>query len=213
MKTLIVVAHMDDESFGLGGTITKMCREGNPNDLKILSFCNGRKMMQNKRDREDAFERVITDLGCIGVWSEYDDLSLPQQPLSRLADTVAEHIQRHKPEHVICTSEDDIHQDHVMVSKATRIACRPFNQSTVKSLYEFKIPSSSRAFGFNIASDIGGYIEEKIKLIEYYNTEVKDNDFHPMSINGVIGINHADGVNYGLRAAELLRVVWSCKKF
>ena len=186
MRTLIVVAHQDDESFGLGGTITKMCRE-NPDELQILSICKGREG-GNVEEREEAFCNVVTELGCIGTWCDYYDLTLDNVPLKELADLIADHIRRHQPERVICTSIDDIHQDHVVVAKATRIACRPFNQTTVKSLYEFKIPGSSVG-EFNIAVDIGDVMEEKMGLVEYYKSEVKSEPFHPLSINGLSGIN------------------------
>ena len=207
MRTLIIGAHLDDETFGLGGTLIKMCRE-NPDDVKILTFCKGRDE-RNYEEREDALFEIVTGLGCSATICDYYDLTLENESLSGLADTISDHIRRFKPERVICNSIDDIHQDHVVVSKATRIACRPFNQSTVKSLYEFKIPGSSEG-EFNIAVDISDVIADKLALCELYTTEIKDG-IHPCSVNGIVGINYADGVRFGVSAAELLKVVWSCE--
>ena len=133
-------------------------------------------------------------------------------PLNEIADIISDHIRRHKPERVICNSIDDIHQDHVVVSRATRIACRPFNQETVKELYEFKIPGSSTG-QFNIASDVTGYITDKVRLMEYYKSEVKAGCQHPFSVDGQCTVNAADGVEYNMAYAELLRMVWSCNEF
>lgn len=206
MRTLVVVAHLDDESFGMGGTLSKMCQE-KPDDVYILSLCKGRKGQTG--EREQSFFDVITELGCMGIYCDYYDLTLDNIPLNEIADIISDRIIKFKPERVICNSIDDIHQDHVMVSKATRISCRPFNQSTVKSLYEFKIPGSSQG-EFNVVSDISEYVTKKLDLCELYESEIKDG-IHPCSPNGIIGINYADGVNFGVSASELLRVVWSCE--
>lgn len=198
MRTLIVGAHLDDETFGLGGTLIKICQE-NPDDVQILTLCKGRDE-RNNYEREDALYEIVTGLGCAATICDYNDLTLESQPLNELADIISEHIRRYKPERVICTCIDDIHQDHVVVSRATRIACRPSSNSSVKELLEFKIPISSDFVDFNIAVDISDVVLEKEVLCSHYTSERKPN---------TRDINKGDGAKFGLGSVELMRLVWS----
>jgi len=209
MKTLVVVAHLDDETFGLGGTLLKLCKE-DPNNVKVLVFCKGRNR-SNSEIRMENFYDIFSQLGCIGVICDNYDLTLHERPLHELADIISDHIGRFDPDTVICTGIDDIHQEHEIVSRATRIACRP-HTTNVKELLEFKIPGSSTE-NYNIAVDITDELPDKIELCNKYITEVKDDICHPNSIQGIVNINIGDGTRFGCGAVELLRVVWSCKEF
>lgn len=207
MKTLIVVAHMDDETFGLGGTLKLMCNE-NPEQVKIVVMCNGREGV-NKAERQLAFYKNIKKLGCYCKVYEFDDLTLENQQLSYIADLISWEIDVFKPEKIICNCGDDIHQDHEIVSKATRIACRPAS-SSIKQLLEFKIPSSSPAESlFNIAVDIKSVLKDKIDMCCGYKSELKEDTNHPNSVPGIVATNRADGIKFGMYSAELMRLVWS----
>jgi len=205
MKTLVVVSHMDDESFGLGGTLIRLCQE-DPTQVKVLSICNGRDI-ENKIERQTSFMNNMNKLGCSCSVLGYDDLSLPDKPLHVLSDQIKEEIDKFEPERVITNSISDIHQDHVITSKATRIACRPY-KSNVKVLQEFKIPCSSGDDTFNIAVDITGVINEKIEMCCLYQTELCDDGYKPNSLIGIRNVNRGDGILYGIGYIELLRDVW-----
>jgi LmbE family N-acetylglucosaminyl deacetylase len=209
LKTLVVVAHLDDETFGLGGTLLKLCKEDH-NNVKVLVMCKGRDR-ENAEIRMENFYEIFTRLRCVGVICDNYDLTLHEKPLNVLADIISDHIRRFEPDTVICTGIDDIHQEHGIVSRATRVACRP-HTTNVKELLEFKIPGSSTE-DYNIAVDITDELPEKIDLCGRYVTEIKDGKVHPNSIQGILDINIGDGTRFGLGAAELLRVVWSCKEF
>lgn len=207
MKTLIVVAHMDDETFGLGGTLSKMCNE-NPQEVCVVVMCDGREGI-NKTERRSAFYENIRKLGCSCRVYNFDDLTLERHQLSHIADMIRWEVDVFKPERVICNSIDDIHQDHEIVSKATRIACRPYN-SSIRSLLEFKIPSSSPAESlFNISVDISDVLKEKTDMCYEYKSELSMNPNHPNSISGILATNKSDGVQFGVESAELMRLVWT----
>lgn len=203
MKTLVVVAHLDDETFGLGGTLLRLCKK-DPYDVKIVSLCSGRKG-SNKKIRMGSFYKVLKHLGCNSLVYDFDDLTLESERLSEIADIIHTEIEIFKPERVICPSIDDLHQDHVVVSKASRIACR---NPKVKYLMEFKIPGSSTS-NFNIGVNIESVLEEKIEMCSYYKSEIKDDLYNPCSLDGIKNINKGDGTTFGFHSSELLRLVWS----
>lgn len=167
-------------------------------------MCDGRGV-DNKNQRRIAFDKVVDILGCLSKVYEYDDLSLEQQPLNKISDIIRFEIESFGAERVICPSIDDLHQDHVVISRSTRISCRGSN---VKELLEFKVPGSSTSL-FNISVEIKDFIEDKIEMCRYYESELKIDPCNPCSLIGIININKGDGATFGMDTVELLRLVWS----
>ena len=75
MKILIFSAHMDDETFGLGGTILKYIDEGH--SVHVISLCKGRNE-ENYKQRIFDFTKTMNDMGCMKNYYGYDDTLLYQ---------------------------------------------------------------------------------------------------------------------------------------
>jgi len=208
---LVICAHLDDESFGLGGMLLNMT-ESNPMDTKVISLCNGRDP-ENKIAREAAFTSIMSDLGCLYKIHKYDDLTLDKENYLNLVKIIQDEVDTFRPARVFTTSEHDIHRDHQIMAEATKLACRPLKKCSVKSLYQFKIPGPSNwdfnNSNFNVAFDISKYMSKKLEFCSRYESEVKAKDsYGPCSIKGIESCNHTDGMIFGYAFAELARLIY-----
>jgi LmbE family N-acetylglucosaminyl deacetylase len=179
---LIVSAHMDDEITGLGGFILKHSEEKN---IYIISICKGRKGQEN--DRITSFSNIMDTLNVTYSFLEYNDLTLSLSDIPDIATKIDEIIKLFFIDTVFIPCESDIHQEHMIVSKAGKIAARPFTH--VKNLYEYHIPGSnnfSLDTSYNTYFDVTTFKDEKLDLIKKYNTEKINLDLiiHDMLYSG-----------------------------
>lgn len=169
-RTLIVVAHLDDETFGMGGTLYKLCKES-PKDVKVVALCEGRDE-QNTNERTFAFAKIQDKLKFkLSVYS-YKDMELEMVPLKEITQIIENEIEMFAPKRIFTLNENDIHQDHRIVSHATKIAARP-TRTSVEEIYEFKTPGCepySSTF-FDTVHNIQDVIQIKYWMCEQYNTE------------------------------------------
>ena len=169
MKILVVVAHLDDETFGIGGSLLKW---KDTHNIKIVSICRGRNK-ENSAKRVSAFNKVIQKLKCENYIHYYYDMELDTERLKNITKVIEEQIFEFEPDIVITNSENDIHQDHKIISHATKIACRPSRNNRIKEILEFKIPDSEpfSSTYFDTKVDISDVILDKNELCMYYDTE------------------------------------------
>lgn len=168
-RILVVVPHLDDETFGIGGSLAKWKKEGK--QIHLLYLCKGRDL-DNSIARIIANDRILDELEISRAVLPYEDFSLEQVKLSELTKTIEIIIEWFNPDTVLTVSECDLHQDHQVTNKAVRIAARP-ERSNVKEIYEFEIPGSAPYTNiyYETLHDISDYVEQKQRFMNYYVTE------------------------------------------
>jgi len=135
MNILVVVAHLDDETFGMYGTLEKISKN---NNVTVLSLCKGRTE-DNSRKRIKTFEELGKTVGYKTDITGFFDLTLYKEKPSTIADIIREKIISTKAEKVYCTA-NDLHIEHGIINTAAKVAVR---NSTVNELLEIYIPGSS----------------------------------------------------------------------
>lgn len=170
-RTLVVTAHLDDEIFGLGGTLVRLTKD-DPKDVCLLSLCHGRDD-KNRELRLEAASQIANMLKYQMVVYPHYDMELEKLLMKDVTKIIEKTIADFKPDRIFTVSEADIHQDHQIVSKAVKIAARP-SRTSVKEIYEFKTPGG-QPYGEVYFDTINKLSDEEFKtkkeLAEKYTSE------------------------------------------
>ena len=210
----MIVAHPDDETLGCGGTIRKNVEYGN--EVFVLVLSNGVGSRDSGVIDSDEIKRRSQNLdeacAILGV-SQYRLLNFPDNKFDSvpLLDIV-QSIEAFKKEfgffdRVYTHFWGDLNLDHALTCKAVNIAFRPCSGSDVSEILCFEILSStewgyeSEWFRPSVFVDIENQLENKIKAIKCYDTELRTFP-HPRSVAAIEALARTRGSVVGYGAAE-----------
>ncbi len=217
---LIIVAHPDDESFGMAGTIARHADNGDV--VYVLYLCDG----VSSRNKKNKFEKNIRFLSFkkAGEILGFNYLKSPNFPdnsmdaisLLKIVQFIEKIKKNISPEIIYTHSFSDLNIDHQLTARAVITAFRPEPKEIFKEIRLFETPSStdfsypsfSKPFEPNLYISIGKYINKKINAINCYKEEIRPFP-HSRSANGIINLNKYRGNQVGLEYAEAFQVIKS----
>jgi N-acetylglucosamine malate deacetylase 1 len=178
---LVICAHPDDESLGLGGTIAFHASQGD--NIHILMFATGQygrdESKKGVSERQKQGEKAFKILGVKNFqFLNYDDQKLDLVPLTELTKAIEKRIKKWKPKIIYTHFWGDVNQDHRRIYEATLIASKPRLDSSIKQVICYETPSStdvtygSNVFIPNYFVDIKKFIKKKNKAIIQYKNEI-----------------------------------------
>ena len=217
-SVLIVVAHSDDESIGMGGTIRKHVDDGD--FVNIISMTNG-VGAREKASKEDVSRRknsskLASDI--LGfTWREcsnFKDNAMDSYPLLEIVNFIEKAKNKYKPSLVYTSSGADLNIDHRVVANAVLTAFRPQPGELCKEIRLFEIPSATDyghpsltgKFLPNLFISIKNTWEAKLKALKAYRQEMKPYP-HSRSIDGVKTNAEYRGKQIGVALAEAFEVI------
>jgi len=194
MKILVIGAHPDDEVLGLGGTLARHVQNGDIVYPAIFADASQVRYAEEQRERlKSACTKSCAELGL----QPPQFLGFPDQKLDSysqidLTKTIEELIRKHEPETVYTHHYGDINRDHQVLHQATLVAVRPKPGGTVKCVLSYTVPSSTDwapfssgcAFMPNWFVDISSTIEQKLRALAHYSSEVPPYP-HPRSLEAI----------------------------
>lgn len=212
-SVLVIAAHPDDETFGVGGTIARHVEQGDR--VAVLIVTDGVTARHDKTDpQKRAAERAARALGVHDLeFGDLPDQRLDSLPLLEVIRPIAASVRAARPQVVYTHHRGDANQDHRTIFAATLVAVRPVGDNPVERLLCYEVASSTEwgpsypdwAFLPNVYVDIGGTLERKLKAVEAYRdtyqAEVKPFP-HPRSPEAVRIYAQHRGITVGLLAAE-----------
>ena len=144
--TLIIMPHMDDESFLMGGYLTKFFGVPNNSKCTILIICgygrdenihkNGAyRLAQLRKNTQNLYN---VEVKCL----TYRDLTLEAQDIPNIAEQVVSILSKGYKK-VFIPAESDLHQDHRIVAQACKIALRNPENYGIREVYECPADYSS----------------------------------------------------------------------
>ena len=219
MKILVIAAHFDDEVYGCGGTIAKLVNKGHEIYACVLTdSCssqykdNAHEMIAQKKAESEEVNKI---LGIKKTYTfDFPDMQLDTVPHVELNKAIEQCVIEIKPDVIYTHHGGDVNKDHRLVFESTMVAVRPMEDSSVKRVLCFEVPSSTEwapptlgnMFAPNVFVDIEDVIDKKINAIKAYNSELREYP-HPRSVENVINQAYFRGASVGLKAAESFMLI------
>ncbi|EDU36135.1 N-acetylglucosaminylphosphatidylinositol deacetylase [Clostridium sporogenes ATCC 15579] len=192
---LVIAAHPDDEILGVGGTVLKHNKDGDECFGLILG--EGMTSRYNKRELADStkVEKLHEDtfkaakiVGYKKIYMEnLPDNRFDSVPLLDIIKIIEEYIENIKPDIIYTHFGGDLNIDHKITFEAVLTATRPIGNEYVKEIYAFETVSSTEwnfsstsNFKPNYFIDITETLDEKLKAMECYKSELRQFP-HPRS--------------------------------
>jgi LmbE family N-acetylglucosaminyl deacetylase len=218
MRVLVVAAHPDDETLGVGGTIARYAERGD--EVWVCILTEGVSARHNHVSQQK--ECALKACEVLGV-KRVDFCDLPDQrldtlPLLDVIRPVEAYVQELRPDVVYTHFKEDVNQDHRVAFQATMVATRPVGDSSVSRLLCFEAASSTEwappltgsVFAANVFVDISETLTTKLEAMRMYSmthmSEVPPYP-HPRSFEALEIYAKRHGIAVGLRAAEPFMLV------
>lgn len=217
-RVLVIAAHPDDETLGVGGTILWHNARGDV--VRVVILADGVTSHHTvKEPQRKAAREAVKILGVDDLHLEdLPDQRLDGRPLLETIQVIEKHVQEFQPDIVYTHHRGDSNQDHRTAFDATIVAVRPKPGGCVTRVLCYEVPSSTDwgapfpewAFQPTVFVDITDYLERKIQAFSAYSTTHRSEVMpypHPRSLRSVAILAQARGTSVGNEAAEAFMLV------
>ena len=206
MRVLVIAPHTDDEVLGCGGTIKKYTNKGDEVYLCIVTRAYTPDWNQEFIDNRKKEIKCANNI--LGIKDTFF-LDLPTVKLDtigqkKLNDLIAGNVKKTEPEILYIPFAKDTNKDHCLISEASLIASRPKPDSSIKKVLFYSYEALS--FIPNLYTDISDTLEDKLKAMSCYKSELKDYP-HPRSLEAIKISAQKRGIESGLKAAESFIII------
>jgi LmbE family N-acetylglucosaminyl deacetylase len=215
---LVVVAHSDDESISMAGTIVKHIKKGDKVFVISMTDGVGARDDANLNKIKQRKNASVTASKVLGFeWGDSYDFSdnvMDSYPLIEIVKAVEKAKYKYRPTLVYTHSGADLNVDHRVVANSVLTAFRPQPNELCKEIRLFEVASatdygnSSIAGSFlpNLFIDISNEWPVKVKALEEYLEEMCEYP-HSRSIQGIKNLANLRGNQVGYDFAEAFEVI------
>ena len=216
---LIIVAHPDDESLAMGGTIKKHIDRGD--DVFVISMTNGVSSRDNYKlkeivERKNSALKASSILGFTwGECFEFKDNQMDSYPLLEIVKSIEIVKNNYSPTIVYTHSTADLNIDHRIIANAVITAFRPQPNENCKEIRLFEIPSATDYGNYSITGSFipNLYIslsdmefQTKINALKAYQSELREFP-HSRSLDSIKFLAKLRGSQVGLNMAEAFEII------
>ncbi|EAC1787038.1 PIG-L family deacetylase [Campylobacter coli] len=222
-KILIIAAHPDDEVLGCFGTVSKFIKEGYEAYTLILGEGKTSRVANKNEIKYKEFEilenealKANQSIGIKELFREkFPDNRFDSVPLLDIIKSIEKIKNILKPDIIFTHYAKDLNIDHQITFKAVLTATRPLINENVREIYSFEVLSSTEwnyptSFSPNVFFDISDTLEDKIKAMSYYQSELCEFP-HPRSLDGIKLQAQYHGLRVGLKNAEAFKLIRGIK--
>lgn len=185
-RMLVILAHPDDESFAVGGTLAKYAHQ----DVQVIMLCatrgeagiSGVKPEEAGDIRMRELRQAAEYLGIEVYFLGYQDGELANTNQAMLLETIACWIDLVQPQVILTFGSEGVsgHSDHVTISQ---IVTQAYDLSYNKGMLLYICPSEATALGCGVTSsrmdaglprveiDISDYKLDKVRAIQSHASQ------------------------------------------
>jgi N-acetylglucosamine malate deacetylase 1 len=181
-RVLVIAAHPDDETLGVGGTIAK--HSGSGDTVKVLVISGHLPPLYTRADYETTVKEAARAFEVLGV-AESQFLEIPTgtigaQPVGSVNAQITKVIEDFRPELVFCPFPDR-HIDHRLVFDSVMVASRPRGAGVgirLLAAYEtlsethWNAPQIEPNFIPNMVVDVTEQVDRKIQALKCYASQI-----------------------------------------
>ena len=216
-NVLIISPHADDEILGCGGFISKYSKKNYYINVLILTNANkgapeiysSEKIVSIRKEAKKANKLI----GTKNIFFEnLPAINLNNYPIYKITSIINIYIKRTNPEIILIPSANDIHDDHKIIFKASKISTRPNKKSSLKKILSYEVLSETewneegKLFNPNYFVPLKkNDINNKVKAFLQYKSQVKKFP-HPRSKEGIINLSKVRGSQVFEKYAEAFKV-------
>ena len=218
MKNVIVIsAHPDDETLGVGGTILKHIANGD--NVYWLIVTNVFENQGFSKERVESRQLEISKVEKMFGFKETFNLNYPTMTLSsssliKMVPDISSIFSEVKPEIIYTLNRSDAHSDHRVIFDAVMACTKSFRYPFIKQILmyecisetEFAPALAEKAFLPNYFVDITNYIDKKNEIMKVFESEIAEHPF-PRSIENIKALAHFRGASVGVNYAEAFQLL------
>ncbi|MEZ2441264.1 PIG-L deacetylase family protein [Chitinophaga sp. RCC_12] len=214
---IIISAHPDDEVIGAGGTLLKHTKNGDNIFWLIVTKLFEEYGFSQERihSRQQEIEKVASLLGIKETFQlDYPTMHLHGASLIEMVPKISDIFKQVDPEYVYVMNRSDAHSDHRVVFDAVVACTKSFRYPGIKRVLMYECLSETefapalpeKVFMPNYYVDISAFIEDKLSIMEIYESELGEHPF-PRSLENIRALAHFRGASVGVRYAEAFQLI------
>ncbi len=177
MNILAIGAHPDDIEVGCGGTLAKYARGGH--EIYLLVMTEGSKGGKADIRKKEQVRSAKLLKPREMIWGSYKDTLLTPH-MNRMVHDIETVLKKIVPDFIFVHYEDDTHQDHRALAKATVSATR-----YVRNVIFYEGPTTQN-FAPTLFVDIRETIDEKFAMLLAHRSQVRKTNIEGLSITDVV---------------------------
>jgi len=216
MNTIVIAPHPDDEVLGVGGTLLRRKAEGAKVAWLIVTSISVESGWSAEKvtERSNEINRIKKLFGFDEVFAlNFPATELDRVPMRDVVVGIADVFRSFKPEEVFVPHSSDIHTDHHVVFDATASCTKWFRHPSIKRVLSYETLSetdfglgASHAFRPNVFVDIQSFLDEKLRMMNIYKSEMGAFPF-PRSQEAIRALAVLRGAASGFKAAEAFELL------
>lgn len=220
MKNILVVsAHPDDETLGAGGTLLRHKKQGD--SVHWLIVTNIFEDQGFTKERIESRQKEIIEVSKFYNFNEtvkldYPTMSLSSSTMQELIGDISKVFQEIRPERIYVMNRSDAHSDHRIIFDAVMACTKSFRYPYIREVLMYECISETefapalpeKVFQPNCFVDISNEMDEKIKIMKTFSSEMADHPF-PRSDRNIRALGTYRGAMAGVEYAEAFQILKS----